>query len=158
MPVSVELCPEAKMTRFSSLTALPIAAFLSVAACSSAPADRSDEDAWRTDARLGERVDRICFRSTIDNFREASRNSVIVERGVNDEYLIETIGSCYDLDNAMSISFDERVGSSCITRGDNIYAFDSAFGPDRTDLPPVRCPIAGIYKWDEGAAGESEDK
>jgi hypothetical protein len=73
---------------------------------------------------------------------------------VNDEYLVEVTGSCYDLDRAQSLSFDTFGASSCISRGDSIYAYDSVFGPDRTDIPPVRCPIKAIYKWDEDAADQ----
>ncbi len=138
-----------------------IVSMIALAACSSTPADSADEDAWRTDARLGERVDRICFKRSVDSFRENTRRTLIVERGVNDEYLIETNGACYDLKNAQSLSFDTFGGSSCITRGDNIYAYDSAFGPDRTDVPNIRCPISAIYKWDEeageDAAGNEDD-
>lgn len=139
------------------LAALPAAALLSLVACTSAPASHSDEDAWRTDARLGEKVDRICFRSNIDNFRGETRNSVIVERGVNDEYLVTTFSDCYDLQNAQSLSFDSPGASSCLTKGDSIYAYDSAFGPDRTDIPSVRCPISAIYEWHEDAADQEAD-
>ena len=130
---------------------------LVIAASCSTTADETDPDAWRTDARLGEQVNRICFSSSIDNFRKATRNTVIVEKGINDEYLIETVGSCYELRNAMSISLDAFGGSSCISKGDSIYAFDSVFGPDETDLAPVRCPISAIYEWNEDALDEEQD-
>lgn len=146
------------MTRTKLLFALPATALFALAACTSQPDAGNDEpEAWRTDARLGEKVDRVCFASNIDSFRMATRNSVIVEEGVNDEYLIETVGSCYDLDRANSLSFDTFPGASCVTKGDSIYAFSSAFGPDRTDIPPARCPIRAIYEWNEDAAeGEQE--
>ena len=135
--------------RIATLTS---AAAAMLAACSSAP-DADDEMAkWEEDPRLGEQVNRICFADNIDSFRKATRNTVIVEEGVNDEYLIVTAGSCYDLDNALSLSLDTFGSSSCVSRGDNIFAYDSAFGPDETDIPPVRCPIRAIYEWDEDAA------
>lgn len=133
-----------------------LSALLFAAACSTTT-DETDPDAWRTDARLGEQVNRICFSSSIDNFRETTRNTVIVEKGVNDEYLIETMGSCYELQGAMSLSLDTFGGSSCISKGDSIYAYDSVFGPDQTDLAPVRCPISAIYEWHEDALDEEED-
>ena len=68
-----------------------------VAACTSAPDEQAADADWMTDARLGEQVDRICFSSSIDNFRAPSRDTVIVEKGVNDEYLIQTFGNCYNL-------------------------------------------------------------
>ena len=134
--------------RFATLTAAAAAA---LAACSSAPADEEPAE-WMSDARLGEKVDRICFKSSVDSFRSHTDSTVIVEKGVNDEYLIETMGRCQDLDFAQSLSFDTFPGSGCITRGDSIYAYDSAFGPDRTDPPSIRCPISAIYEWDEEAA------
>ncbi|MEM5517266.1 DUF6491 family protein [Henriciella sp. AS95] len=135
-----------------ALTAASAALLMALAGCSSTAASDETADEWRTDARLGERVDRICFGSSIDNFRNATRNTVIVEKGVNDEYLIETVGRCYDLDHALSLSFDNSPGAGCISRGDAIYAYDSVFGPSQTDMPSVRCPIAAIYEWDEDAA------
>lgn len=141
--------------------ALPASALFAIVGCSTAPdeATGNDAEAWREDARLGEQVDRVCFASNIDSFRMATRGSVIVEEGVNDEYLIETVGNCYDLDRANSLSFDTFPGASCATKGDSIYAYDSVFGPDRTDIPPARCPIRAIYEWNEDAADitESED-
>lgn len=128
---------------------------LAATACSTTEAD-TEAEAWRTDARLGEKVDRICFSSSIDNFREATRNSVIVTKGVSDDYLIEMLGSCHDLRNAMSLSLDTFGGSSCIGKGDSIYAYDSVFGPDETDLRPMRCPISAIYEWDEDAVDEED--
>lgn len=128
-----------------------------LAGCSSAGDENRTAEDWLSDKRLGEKVDRICFRSSIDNFRAPSRSTVIVEKGVNDEFLIETFASCYNLDNAMSLSFDTFAGSGCISKGDYIYAYDSAFGPDRTDLPPTRCPIKAIYEWNEDALDEEEE-
>ena len=143
------------MKRTSLLTLLPAAGLL-LAACAATPEDTAEAEAWQSDARLGEKVDRICFTANVDNFREPTRQTVIVERGVNDEYLVETVGSCFDLDRAGSLAFDTLPGSGCITRGDNIIAFDSAFGPDRTGVPPQRCPIKAIYEWDEDALAEED--
>ncbi|WP_084396796.1 DUF6491 family protein [Henriciella aquimarina] len=144
------------MTHLIRSLAVATAASAMLAACSSAPADSENENEWMQDARLGEKVDRICFRSNIDSFRQNTRNTVIVEKGVNDEYLLQTMGNCYDLDHAQSLSFDTSMGSSCLTKGDSIYAFDSVFGPDRTDPPSIRCPIAAIYEWNEDAAEDEE--
>lgn len=139
------------MTNLLKPIMLATATVAMLGACSTASAADEKAEEWRSDARLGEKVDRVCFASNIDNFREPTRNTVIVEEGVNDEYLIEVMGSCYDLDRANSLSFDTFPGASCITKGDAIYAYDSVFGPNRADIPPVRCPIKAIYKWDEDA-------
>lgn len=144
------------MSNLLKTMTLATAAAALVGACSTAPdAGNQAAEEWRTDARLGEKVDRVCFASNIDSFRMPTRNTVIVEEGVNDEYLIETMGSCYDLDGANSLSFDTFPGASCVTKGDSIYAYDSAFGPGMNDIPPVRCPISAIYEWNEDA---SEDQ
>lgn len=128
-----------------------------LAACSTSP-DTEESADWLNDARLGEKVDRICFTGSIDNFRAATRETVIVEKGVNDEYLLEMMGKCSDLDRAQSLSLDTFGGSSCLTKGDSIFAYDSVFGPDRTDMPAMRCPIRGIYKWNEDALEDDGDE
>ena len=147
------------MKRSHILTALPALALMAAAACTTSPQQDSEAEAenWRTDARLGEQVDRICFASAVDDFQMTTRRSVVVERGVNDHYLIETMGNCQDLRNALSMSFDTFPGSSCISKGDSIYAYDSLFGPDRMDIPPIRCPIKAIYKWEEDAIDQEAD-
>lgn len=146
------------MTHTKLLFALPATALFALAACTSQPDAANDApEAWRSDARLGEKVDRVWFASNIDSFRMATRNSVIVEEGVNDEFLIETVGSCHDLDGANSLSFDTFPGASCVTKGDSIYAYRSAFGPDRTDIPPARCPIRAIYEWNEDATENEQE-
>ena len=145
------------MTNFIKLFTFGAAASALLAACSTPAGGEPDIPEWMNDARLGEKVDRICFTQSVDSFRMPTRDTVIVEKGVNDEYLIEMFASCHDLDNAQSLSFDTFAGSSCITKGDSIYAYDSAFGPDSTGIPPVRCPISAIYEWNEEAAEQEED-
>ena len=142
------------MTNLLKPVMLATATIAILGACSTAPAADEQADEWRSDARLGERVDRICFRSSIDNFGQTTRNSVVVERGVNDTYLIETSGYCRDLKNALSLTFDSFPGSGCVTTGDSLYAYDSVFGPDETSIPSIQCPIRAIYKWDEDAVEE----
>ena len=134
-----------------NITGGTIAAIL-LAACTSTVEEPAESENWQEDARLGEQVDRICFKDSIDTFRAATRSTVIVERGVNDEYLIETFSSCFDLKNANSLSFDTFGASSCLSKGDSIRAYSSAFGPSETDFPSVKCPIRAIYVWDEDAA------
>ena len=146
------------MNTVATLSALTMSALLLASGCTSANSGSDDgQKEWLRDARLGEKVDRVCFKSSIDSFRSPTDRTVIVEEGVNEEYLIETMGTCPDLDWAQSLSFDTPIGSSCVTKGDSIYAYDSAFGPDRTDIPSVRCPISAIYEWDEEAAETEAD-
>lgn len=111
--------------------------------------------AYADDPRLGAEVDRICFGRQINGFGETTDRTIIVRAGANEHYLIETIGFCRDLDWAQSIALDRF--SSCLTRGDSIIPFDSAFGPDRRDLPAQSCRINAIYDWDEDAEAPAED-
>lgn len=142
----------------TAFPAFAISALMALGGCtaSNATSDTGNKE-WLQDARLGEKVDRVCFKSSIDSFRSPTDRTVIVEEGVNDEYLIETTGTCPDLDWAQSLSFDTPRAASCVTRGDSIYAYDSVFGPDNTGIAPIRCPISAIYKWNEQAA-ETEAK
>lgn len=142
------------MYRLTSIVAASALAF-SLGACSATPADNTQQNIdVQSDARVGEAVNQLCFASTIDNFKMPTRNSVVVEKGVNDEYLIQTMGNCFDLQNAMSLSFDTFPGSGCISKGDSIFAYDSVFGPDNMSMPAMRCPIAQIYKWDGSKAAD----
>lgn len=123
---------------------------LALFACAS-PDDEPEDGvaAYADDPRLGEEIDRICFGRQINGFGETTDRTIIVRYGVNEHYLIETFGFCRDLDWAQSISLDQF--SSCLTRGDSIIPFGSAFGPDRTGPPPQACLIKAIYEWDEDA-------
>lgn len=123
-----------------------------LAACAT-PEDQDREPegaaAFADDPRLGEQRDRICFGSQINGFGQTTDRTIVVEAGVNDEYLIETFGACPDLDFAQSIRFDQF--SSCVRRGDSLIPYDSPFGPDHTDIPPAPCRINAIYEWDSDA-------
>ncbi|XBQ16254.1 MAG: DUF6491 family protein [Oceanicaulis sp.] len=141
-------------TAWLAATALAVPAM--IAACA-APGeminDPDDFAAYQGDPRLGTEVDRICFSRNIDGFGETTDNSVIVEAGVNEHYLIKTFGICSDLEYAQSLSF-EQYGSSCLRRGDQIIPYDSVFGPDEAGLPPRSCAIDRIYEWDPTVAVE----
>lgn len=137
-------------------TTLLLAGGALLASCASGAADTSGPQGFAEDVRLGDRVDRICFGRSIDGFSQATRQTVVVEAGVNDYYLIETFGACNDLDWAQSIQFDQA--TSCVTTGDSLIAYTSAFGPRESDMAPRRCPIRAIYEWDpdaEDAAGDN---
>ncbi len=109
------------------------------------------------DPRRGEQVDRICFARNIDSFRETTRNSVVVRESLNDYYLIETFGACFNLDFAQSIGFDTRIGS-CVRDTDRLIVSDSAFGLHRSGgLGTQSCQIRAIYRWDpEAPEAETE--
>jgi hypothetical protein len=106
---------------------------------------------YQGDPRLGERVDRICFGSQINSFGETTDETVLLESGVNDWYLVHTF-SCPDLDFARSLSFD-RYGS-CLRQSDAVIAYRSFTGPDRSQPEPLGCRIRAIYEWDPGATAD----
>lgn len=132
--------------------AILTACTIALAACSSAPKNTIKE-AGEPDPRRGEEVNRICFASNIDGFGETTRNTVIIREG-RDSYLVETFRGCSDLQFAQSLAIDAR--SSCLTRGDNIIGFDSAFGPSDIGPKPLRCLVNKIYRWNPNAEAETE--
>lgn len=132
------------------------ALFLSLSACATASSPeataereqaRADE-VFANDIRRGEEVDRVCFASNIDSFGETTRRAVVVREG-RDRYLIETFGGCFDLDWAQSLAIDSF--TSCLSKGDRIFASDSAFGFEKQDLRQS-CRVKAIYAWDPDAA------
>lgn len=134
------------------------ASALALTACSTGPGmDGADAQArgfedYEGDPRLGERVDRICFGSQINSFGETTNETVLLESGVNDWYLVHTY-SCQDLRFAQSVSFD-RYGS-CLGQSDAVIAYRSFTGPDRSEPDPQRCRIRAIYDWDPDAVAEA---
>lgn len=139
------------MTRPLTLISLSLAALIALSACATdGQSTRSDAIAETlADVRVGEEVDRICFTRGIDSFSEEKRNSVVLRRGVNDEYLVVT-RSCPYLDMAQSLRLDDTMG--CLRRGDSIRVYQSAFGPSDADRFAFdRCLIDEIYKWNDNA-------
>ncbi len=106
------------------------------------------EDLDDRDPRIGEAVDKICFRSTINSWRTVDNldDVVLLRRSVNDWYYVELIGGCSNriLRTALEIAIDGRPGGSCIARGDVITVRDN---PAATR----RCHVQRIYRWDDDA-------
>ena len=145
------------MTRPLMLISLSaIALMASVGCATDGHSSRSDAIAETLDdARVGEEVDKICFTRGIDSFSEEKRNSVVLRRGVNDEYLVVT-RSCTNLDMAQSLRLDSALG--CLRRQDYIRVYQSAFGPSDADRFAFdRCQIDAIYKWDDDALEDVVD-
>ncbi|TGY89959.1 hypothetical protein E5163_02145 [Marinicauda algicola] len=119
-----------------------------LAACQNLDLRDEPEDfmGYQGDPRLGEPVGRICFTREISGFGETTQDTVIVEAGANDSYLVKTFGRCADLEHADSMALDQ-FGASCLTEGDSIIPYDTAFGPDAVGLPPRGCMIDEIYRW-----------
>jgi hypothetical protein len=94
----------------------------------------------KPDPRQGEQVSQICFQSQIRNWKANDRRSVIVEKGLREEYKLDLIGSC-DPDSAFtSIGLISRMGGgSCLSSGDKLVT-DARYNDGS-------CIIHRIYKW-----------
>lgn len=142
------------MPSFLPLKTAALAAALSIlASCASAPNENAAPKgvaAFDGDPRLGEKTDRACFASTIDNFKMAGDRTVVLESSRSRQHLVEVTGACPQLRRAQTIGVDSR--TSCVTRGDSLIVSDSAFGLKHSGgLGPQRCLIKGIHEWDEDA-------
>ena len=95
---------------------IPIALLLLIASCASTVA--KDPEPQLVDVRQGETVKQICFASSINGWREVKgqRHSVILTKGVRDEYKLDLSGVC-DVSNAMMSIATRTRGSSCALRG-----------------------------------------
>lgn len=109
----------------------------------------SDPAVYLADARLGNKVDKVCFKASINDFRAPTASTVIIEKGVKD-YLVQTVDACNQLDGAQSIAFDNFETSGCVSEADYISASYSRLGADNS-APSSRCRIAAIYEWNEEA-------
>lgn len=112
------------------------------------------EQVFADDPRRGEQVKRLCFASQIDGFGETTKRAVVVREG-RDQYLIETFPGCFDLDWAQSLGVSSF--SSCLSKGDRIFAFDTPFGNSRNAIGHQSCQVKAIYKWDKDAGKEEAD-
>lgn len=109
--------------------------------------------AYEGDVRLGERVDRICFASSIDGF-SANKDRTVVLRDGRKEYLVEVYGACPELDFAQSIGIEARTG--CLTRSDALIVSSSLIGQTGA-TGPNRCLIKEMYTWDSRATEPPAD-
>jgi hypothetical protein len=100
--------------------------------------------------RQGEEVKQICFASSINGWREVDgeRSSVILTKGVSEEYKLDLSGIC-DLTYAFNSIATRTRGSSCLTRGDDIIFNDGLSGVNR-------CMIKKIYTWNPAEEAEAD--
>ena len=115
------------------ITSLSILVLLLITSCSSTSTVATT--AKKNDVRQGEEVKQICFASSI----KGQRRSVILTKGVNDEFKVDLSGVC-DVSQAMMKIGTRSRGSSCLTRGDDILVDNGFSGVDR-------CMITKIYIW-----------
>ena len=111
--------------------------------------------AFEGDPRLGEPVNKICFKRNIDGFSNATRDTVVLSAGVNDDYIVEVFGSCTNLRHAQSIAIDTNL--SCVDEGDYLIVSESVFPSNDRAFDLERCAIDKIYRWDKRATDDSED-
>jgi hypothetical protein len=78
--------------------------------------DNKNSEPEVIDVRQGEQVKQICFASSINGWKEVEgeRNSVILTKGVSDEFKIELSGIC-DMTYSFSNIATRTRGSSCLT-------------------------------------------
>ena len=101
--------------------------------------------------RQGEAVKQICFASSINGWREVDgeRSSVILTKGVSEEYKLDLSGIC-DLTYAFNSIATRTRGSSCLTRGDDIIFNDGLSGINR-------CMIKKIYTWNPAEEADANN-
>ncbi|MDZ4760931.1 MAG: DUF6491 family protein [Alphaproteobacteria bacterium] len=116
------------------------AALLFAACQSNAPAETAEA---APDARQGAEVQQVCFNSQIRNWRMADRDSVIIEKGVRDEYRLELIGTCEPNNAFTTIGLISRGGGSCLSRGDTLVTDERSIGGS--------CSIRRIHEWNKDA-------
>jgi Family of unknown function (DUF6491) len=122
------------------IAACASAAFL--AACTSPPIQTAEVK--KPDVRQGKEVREICFQSQIRNWRANDTHSVIVEKDMHDEYMLDLIGTCHPEDAFTSIGLISRVGGgTCLSSGDRLVT-DSRFDDGS-------CAIHHIYEWHKDA-------
>lgn len=138
------------------------AMLLTVTACATATSpealearEQAKADAvFAGDPRRGEEVDRLCFARQIDSFGETTKRAVVVREG-RDYFLVETFPGCFDLDWAQSLAFDPA--TSCLSRGDRVFAFDNVFARTDKFSHQQSCRVKTIYKWDRDAEAPDEE-
>ena len=119
---------------------------LLLAACST-PAATTETTNAEPDPRQGKEVRQVCFNQQIRNWRENDRKSIIVEKGFNEEYKLDLIGTCQPDDAFLSIGLVSRVGGgSCLSSGDRLVT-DARYDGS--------CSIRRIYEWHKDAGQQA---
>jgi len=125
---------------------------MTIIGCSQTTVTQVDPKPNLPNSQLGNEVKRICFASSINGWKEfnGERHSIILTKGVKDEYKLELSGFC-DVTKAMSNIATRTRGSSCLTRGDEIIVSDGFSGVDR-------CFIKKMYKWQAETLEDTESE
>ncbi|MBD59954.1 MAG: hypothetical protein CL808_07535 [Citromicrobium sp.] len=81
--------------------------------------------------------DQCFFTRTVNGFSDApdapdGDERIFVDTGPNEKFVLEPVGTCFDIDFARRIAIDERSGSSlCTGETTNIVVPSSTMGPQR---------------------------
>jgi acetate kinase len=137
------------------LILISILSAATLAACSTTTETAQDAAELMDDPRLGEKVSSVCFARNIDGFRMNNRDSVVLTKGIGDDYLVTVMGVCSNLDFAQTVGIDTT--TSCITQGDELI-ISNTIGAATGPFDVQRCLIRDIYKWDEDAGEATETK
>jgi len=127
-----------------------IFATLAIVGCTQTTVTEVDPQPTLPNSRQGDEVKQICFASSINGWKEfkGERHSVILTKGVRDEYKLELSGTC-DISKGMNSIATRTRGSSCLSRGDEIIVSDGFSGTER-------CFIKKIYNWKAENSEETE--
>jgi hypothetical protein len=127
-----------------------IFAAMTVIGCTQTTVTEIDPQPTLPNSRQGDEVKQICFASSINGWKEfkGERHSVILTKGVRDEYKLELSGTC-DISKGMNSIATRTRGSSCLSRGDEIIVSDGFSGTER-------CFIKKIYNWKAENSEETE--
>ena len=135
-------------------------ALLIAASCASTE-DETEAADVSVDPLVGEQVDRICFRRQINGFTDWEQGlGIILQRGVNDQFLVTFQPPCQVANRALRVGLNSRFATSgCVEEVDPIFLSDS-LTPSRIPFSSQRCIVDGIYEYDvdddEDAAAEDD--
>lgn len=139
-----------------SLALLPLLGFALLTGCNSVGTQGKKPHTQRVyglaalkdDPRLGEEVNKICFTHMIHGFNSLDERTVILNRGVKEDYVVETYGSCVDLDYAWEIALASQ--SSCLRKYDSLIITRGSTIPN-SDPFTRTCRIKSMHKWNKNA-------
>lgn len=134
-------------------------AAVTIAACTTSN-ETTDKTDPASDPLVGEAVNRICFRNTINGFREWSGGEgIVLNRGVNDQFLVTFRGPCAIANRAQRVGLTSRFTTSgCVNDTDLIFLSDDVL-PRRNRLSIQSCPVDQIYEYgvDDDEAADSDE-
>lgn len=133
---------------------LTVATIAALAACATPETSGSEPAVDEADdARIGAEVRNLCFTGNISGFSDYDgKTGLIVRKGPLDEYLVKLLPGCAPLSNPQRVGLDTGIGSSCLSRGDDLIVSNRFFANENeAPFDTDRCRVAAIYEWDRTA-------